>query len=89
MGAFSIPTLIAVGALVGTVTFDVAVNAVQDWYQVIYADAFWSHRVTDSPALRDLTREEAWINELLRTSPEFSTQQVVIPERRVVGRAIR
>ncbi len=86
MGPFSVTTLIAGGALLGTVMVDITVNAVQDWYQTVYADAFWSHRVNDSPAMRDLSKEEAQINELLRTSSDFSTQQIVIPERRTASR---
>ena len=65
MGGFSLTSLIAAGALMGAVAFDVTVNAVQDWYQVMYADAFWANRVTDTPALRDLSQEEAQINALL------------------------
>jgi hypothetical protein len=88
MGGFSLTSLIAAGALMGAVAFDVTVNAVQDWYQIMYADAFWANRVSDSPALRDLTQEEAQINALLRTSAEFSSQQVVIPEQDVVRRIL-
>ena len=88
MGGFSLTSLIAAGALMGAVAFDVTVNAVQDWYQVMYADAFWANRVTDTPALRDLSQEEAQINALLRTSAEFSTQQVVIPEQDIARRVL-
>lgn len=86
MGPFSITTLIAGGALLGTVVIDVTVNVMQDWYQTVYTDAFWSHRVSDTPAMRDLSNEEAQINELLRSSSDFSTQQIVIPERRTASR---
>lgn len=88
MGGFSLTSLIAAGALMGAVAFDVTVNAVQDWYQVMYADAFWANRVIDTPALRDLSQEEAQINALLRTSAEFSNQQIVMPEQDVARRVL-
>lgn len=75
--------LIAGGALLGSIALDVTINAMQDWYQTFYADAFWSHRVTDTPGLRDLSREEARINEMLRASSEFSQRQVVLSGGRV------
>ncbi len=78
MGAFSMTGLIAAGALVGAVAFDVTINAMQDWYQIVYADAFWANRTTDSPVLRDLAREEAQINEMLRASPDFADRRVTL-----------
>lgn len=50
----------------GGLAFDVGVNATQNWYDVVYADAFWSHRVTDSAALRQVSREELEIDRLMR-----------------------
>ncbi len=50
----------------GGLVFDMGVNAAQNWYDVMYADAFWSHRVADSPALRQVSREELEIDRLMR-----------------------
>lgn len=69
--------LVALGLFVGGLAFDMTVNAVQDWYQIMYHDAMWSNRVQDSPALRALTQEEAEINRVLNNS-EFASQQVVV-----------
>ena len=49
MGPFSMAMVIIGGTFIAGLTFDVGINAMQNWYEVIYADAFWSHRVTDSP----------------------------------------
>ena len=38
---------------------DIGVNTLQNWYDTVYADAFWSSRPTDSPALQALAKEEA------------------------------
>lgn len=78
MGAFSMTGLVAAGALFGAVAFDIGINAMQDWYQVVYADAFWASRTADSPTLRDLAQEEARINEMLRASPDFADRRVTI-----------
>ncbi len=79
----SLASLIGTGVLVGGLAFDMTLNAVQDWFQVFYADAFWSTRVKDAPAVRALAGEEAEINRLLAAS-DFSAQRVVItdPPRR-------
>lgn len=69
--------VVALGLFLGGLAFDVSLNAVQDWYQTMYADAMWSNRVQDSPALRALSKEEAEINRVLNNS-EFASQQVVI-----------
>lgn len=78
--------VLAVGLFIGGLAFDMTVNALQDWYQVFYADALWSNRVQDSPALRALSKEEAEINRLLNNS-EFASQQMVIVDSPAVTRA--
>jgi hypothetical protein len=72
MGMFSMAGLVAVGAIFGGIVMDVAINTLQDWYQVVYADALWANRVLDSQALRDLAVEEARVNELLRAASDFA-----------------
>ena len=47
-------TLAAV--FIGGLAFDMGINAAQNWYDVVYQDAFWSHRVQDSRAAPGLTR---------------------------------
>jgi hypothetical protein len=66
MGPIAFAALIIGSSFVASLTFDIGVNSLQNWYDTIYQDAFWSYRVTDSPALRDLAREEAEIDRLLR-----------------------
>ena len=66
MGPFSMAMVIIGGTFVAGLTFDVGVNALQNWYDIMYADAFWSHRVTDTPALRQVAREELEIDRLMR-----------------------
>ncbi len=80
MGTLSAASMIALGSFLGAVSFDVIINAAQDWYDVVYADAFWSNRVTDTPALRQLAQEEATINRLLRGT-EFEGKQIMLAER--------
>lgn len=66
MGPFSMAMVIVGGTFLAGLTFDIGLNAVQNWYDVMYADAFWAHRVTDSPALREVAREEVDIDRLMR-----------------------
>ncbi len=80
MGTLSAASMIALGSFLGAVTFDVAINTMQDWYDVVYADAFWSSRVTDTPALRQLAQEEVMINRLLQGT-EFDGRQIILTER--------
>jgi hypothetical protein len=51
--------------IAANLAFDVGINAVQNWYDTVYADAFWSKPNKDSPALRALAVEEAEINQML------------------------
>ena len=73
MGPFSLAMVIVGGTFVAGLTFDIGLNALQNWYDVVYADAFWSHRVADSPALREVAREEFEVDRLMR-GPDFIVQ---------------
>jgi hypothetical protein len=66
MGPFSLAMVVIGGTFLAGLTFDIGINAMQNWYDVIYADAFWSGRVTDTPALRDVAREELEIDRLMQ-----------------------
>jgi hypothetical protein len=66
MGPFSLAMVVIGGTFLAGLTFDIGINAMQNWYDVIYADAFWSNRVTDTPALRDVAREELEIDRLMQ-----------------------
>ena len=68
MGSLAFAALVATGTFVAGLTYDLGVNATQNWYDTVYQDAFWSSRLTDSPALRDLAKEEAEIARLLDQS---------------------
>lgn len=62
-----------VGAtIVANLAFDVGINTLQNWYDTVYEDAFWTKRVKDSPALRALAAEEAEINQLM--GEDFPTE---------------
>jgi hypothetical protein len=60
------PVLVAVLIAAAGLTYDISVNALQNWYDVTYTDAFWTYRVPDSPALRQVAHEEAEIDRLMR-----------------------
>jgi hypothetical protein len=59
------PLAVAAAVIAGNLAFDMSINALQNWYDTVYEDSFWSHRVKDSPALRALALEEAEINRLM------------------------
>ena len=66
MGPFSLAMVVVGGTFLAGVTVDIGLNALQNWYDIVYADAFWTNRVTDSPALRQVSREELEIDRLMR-----------------------
>ncbi|MEJ0019343.1 MAG: hypothetical protein WDN25_22885 [Acetobacteraceae bacterium] len=66
MGALSLTAAIVAGTFIAGITFDMGVNALQNWYDVVYQDAFWSHHPVDTPAMRDLAQEEREIDRLMR-----------------------
>jgi hypothetical protein len=66
MGPFSLAMVILGGTFVAGLTFDMGLNALQNWSDVIYTDAFWGSRVTDSSALREVNREEREVDRLMR-----------------------
>jgi hypothetical protein len=72
MGSLALAALIASGTFLAGFSLDIGINAAQNWYDVVYQDAFWSSRSRDSPALRELALEEAEIARLL-DSPDFET----------------
>lgn len=74
MGPLSLTAAIVVGTFVAGLTFDMGINAVQNWYDVMYQDAFWSHHPVDTPEMRALTREERDIDRLMRTQ-DFVTER--------------
>ena len=67
MGPLSLTAAIIAGTFIAGLTFDMGINAMQNWYDVVYQDAFWAHHPTDSAAMRDLAREERDIDRLMRT----------------------
>jgi hypothetical protein len=66
-----IPIALAAAIIAGNVVFDIGINTLQNWYDTVYEDSFWTHRVKDSPALRELAREEAEIERLM--NDDFTT----------------
>ena len=74
MGPFGLTAAIVVGSFVAGLTFDMGVNAVQNWYDIVYQDAFWAAHPVDTPMMRDLSREERDIDRLMRAQ-DFVTQR--------------
>ncbi len=67
MGPLSLTAAIVIGTFVGSLTFDMSLNALQNWYDTVYLDAFWAHHPTsDTPAMRALVREERQIDRLMQ-----------------------
>jgi hypothetical protein len=61
----SIAAAIVGATIVANLALDVGINTLQNWYDTVYVDAFWSKRVKDSPALRALAVEEAEIKQMI------------------------
>ena len=75
MGSLGMAALIVGGTFVAGLTFDMGINAMQNWYDVVYQDAFWSHHPSkDDPALRKLAGEERDIDRLMRAQ-DFVTER--------------
>jgi len=75
MGSLAMGAFIVGGMFVAGLTFDMGINALQNWYDVVYQDAFWSHPPSpDSPSMRDLAREEHDIDRLMRAQ-DFVTER--------------
>ena len=74
MGPLSLTAAIVVGTFVAGLTFDMGINAMQNWYDVMYQDAFWTHHPVDTPEMRALNREEREIDRLMRTQ-DFVTER--------------
>ena len=70
MGPFSV----AAAIFLAGVTFDMGLNAMQDWYHVVYQDAFWSQHPRDTPVMRELAREEREIDRLMHMQ-DFVTER--------------
>jgi hypothetical protein len=74
MGPLSLTAAIVAGTFIAGLTFDMGINAVQNWYDVVYQDAFWAHHPVDTPTMRDLKREESDIDRLM-SAPDFVTDR--------------
>ncbi|RJF84122.1 hypothetical protein D3877_05825 [Azospirillum cavernae] len=66
MGPFSLTTAVVAASLLGTVVIDVGMNTLQNWYDTFYADALWSSRPVNGELDRQLKKEEAEIDKLMR-----------------------
>lgn len=66
MGPILFAALVITTSVVTSISLDIGVNTLQNWYDTVYADAFWSSRPTDSPALQALAKEEAEIDRMMR-----------------------
>ncbi len=66
MEPFSLTTAVVAASLLGTVVIDVGMNTLQNWYDTFYADALWSSRPVNGDLDRQLKKEEAEIDALMR-----------------------
>jgi hypothetical protein len=65
MGPLTVALIVGT-TFVANLTFDMGVNALQNWYDTVYESAFWTPRANkDTPALRALAVEEKEIAKLL------------------------
>jgi hypothetical protein len=73
MGPVTLTALIAGGAFLASLTFDIGLNVAQDWYATISNDAAWTSqaRAGETPMSRELAGEEAEIDHLL-VSDDFN-----------------
>ena len=75
MGSLTTAALIVGGTFLAGLTFDMGINAMQNWYDTVYLDAFWSHHPSkDDPAMRKLAIEEHNIDRLMRAQ-DFVTER--------------
>ncbi len=75
MGAIGFAALFVAGTFVAGLTFDMGINALQNWYDVVYQDAFWGHHpAASSPTMQALTKEEREIDRLMRAQ-DFVTSR--------------
>ena len=74
MGAVAFAALLIGASIAANLSVDVGINTLQNWYDTVYADAYWSHRAKDTPALRALALEEAQIDRLLKEDESGTTE---------------
>lgn len=74
MGGLGLTAAIIAGTFIAGLTFDMGVNAVQNWYDTMYQDAFWAQHPTDTATMRELSREEREIDRLMRAQ-DFVTER--------------
>ncbi|MBP2229281.1 hypothetical protein J2847_002575 [Azospirillum agricola] len=74
MGPFSLTSAVVAATLMGSVALDIGVNALQDWYDTFYADALWSSRPVNGELDRQLLKEEAEIDRLMREADFVSEE---------------
>jgi hypothetical protein len=75
MGSLGFATILVIGTFAAGLTFDMGINALQNWYDVVYQDAFWSHHpAANTPAMQALSREEHQIDQLMRAQ-DFVTSR--------------
>lgn len=75
MGPFTMAALVVAGTLTASLTFDFGINALQNWYDTVYQDAFWQqHPSQQSPAMRKLAAEEHEIDREMQVQ-DFVTER--------------
>ncbi|MEP9378354.1 hypothetical protein ABLE91_16685 [Aquabacter sp. CN5-332] len=62
------------GAVLGTVTVDVGMNTMQNYYDTFYADAFWEHAGQNAEVERRLADEERQIDLMFQKS-DFTSRK--------------
>jgi hypothetical protein len=71
MGPFSLAAVI----VTGTIIAGMGINALQNWHNTMYSDAFQQHHpMADTSAMRNLANKERDIDRLMRTQ-DFVTER--------------
>ena len=75
MGPLSMTAVVVAGTFLAGLSFDMGINALQNWYDTVYLDAFWQqHPSADSAAMRKLAAEEREIDRLMQAQ-DFVTER--------------
>jgi hypothetical protein len=75
MGPLSMAAVVVAGTFVAALTVDMGINALQNWYDTVYLDAYWQHHpAADTPEMRKLVAEERKIDRLMRAQ-DFVTER--------------
>lgn len=65
---------VVIGSVIGTLSLDIGLNTVQNYFDTFYQDSFWESAGKDPEIQRNLNEEERQI-ELIFQQTNFDTQR--------------